>query len=161
MKFLDFNPKLVLVLDDCTDLLTKFKAHPVVQKLFYQGRWAFVTAIIACHTDKAFTPETKKNAFVSIFTEESCALAYFNRGTTDLGKEAKARATAACKQAFTPMLPYQKLAWVREEKKFYRFVATKHEPFCFGSDCFIEYCERIAIEKGAMPANNKFVGDFI
>lgn len=161
LKYLNFNPRLVLIFDDCTDLLKKFKAHPVIQKIFYQGRWAYVTAIFAAHTDKALDPELKKNAFISIFTEESCAHAYFERKSNDLDRDAKSRATAACKAAFVPTAKHQKLAWVRDEKKFYKFTATPHENFKFGSPIIWEYCKQIQAEAGAINTDNRFIQDFI
>ena len=132
-----------------------------MQKLFYQGRWAFITALIACHTDKALDAELKKNAFVSIYTEETCAHAYFERKSSDLDRDAKARAAAACKAAFSPILPYQKLAWIRDEKKFYKLTATPRENFRFGSPIIWEYCKQIQAEAGTISANNKFLQDFI
>lgn len=161
LKYINFNPRLVLIFDDCTDLLKKFKTHPVMQKLFYQGRHAKITALIACHTDKALDPELKKNAFVSIFTEETCAHAYFERKSNDLDRDAKDRAKAACKIAFTPLAKFQKLAWVREEKKFYRFTAASHPPFKFGNEYIWEYCKQIQTEAGMLNSNSKFIHNFL
>jgi RecA/RadA recombinase len=70
LVYLNLNPRLVLIFDDCTEQLRRFKTHPVIQMLFYQGRWSYITAIIACHTDKALDPELKKNAYINIFTED-------------------------------------------------------------------------------------------
>jgi hypothetical protein len=161
LKFLNLNPRLVIIFDDCTDLLKKYKSHPVMQKLFYQGRWAFITALIACHTDKALDPELKKNAFVNIFTGEKSAHSYFGRASNDLDKEEKARANAACKAAFSPLAKHQKLVWVREENKFYKFTATSHDNFKFGSPVIWEYCRQIQAEAGSINTDNKFIGDFM
>lgn len=161
LKYLNLNPRLVIIFDDCTDLLKKFKSHSVMQKLFYQGRWAFITALIACHTDKALDPELKKNAFVNIFTGEKSANSYFERKTNDLDKEERVRASAARKTAFTPMAKHQKLVWVREENKFYRFTASSHDNFKFGSSVIWEYCKQIQAEAGTINTDNKFIGDFI
>jgi hypothetical protein len=160
LRYLNLNPRLVLIFDDCTDLLNKFKGHRVMQKLFYQGRWAFITALIACHTDKALNPELKKNAFVSVFTEEGCAHGYFHRKSNDLDKDAVTKATAACKIAFTPLAKYQKLVWVRDEKKFYTLTATKHENFKFGSAAVWEYCSQCQAEAGSISSDNKFISEF-
>ncbi len=51
LKYFDMNPRIVVIFDDCTDLLLKHRKHPVIQKMFFQGRWAFMTILIACHTD--------------------------------------------------------------------------------------------------------------
>lgn len=161
LKYLNLNPRLVIIFDDCTDLLKKFKSHPVMQKLFYQGRWAFITALIACHTDKALDPELKKNAFISIFTGEKSAHSFFERKSNDLDKEERQRAAAACKASFTPIAKFQKLAWVRDENKFYRFTASSHDNFRFGSPIIWEYCKQIQAEAGTMSPDNKFIQDFM
>lgn len=161
LKYLNLNPRLVIIFDDCTDLLKKFKSHPVMQKLFYQGRWAFITVLIACHTDKALDPELKKNAFINIFTGEKSAHSYFERKSNDLDKEERQRASAACKASFTPIAKFQKLVWVREENKFYRFTATSHEDFRFGSPVIWEYCKKIQAEAGTISVDNKFIQDFM
>jgi len=160
LRFLNLNPRIVLIFDDCTDQIKKFKSNPVVQKLFYQGRWNYITLIIACHTDKALDPELKKNAFVSIFTEETCAHSYFGRPTNDLDRDAKIRAIQACKASFAPLTPHQKLAWLRDEKKFYRFTATSRSGFKFGSQVVWDYCNRISAEAGTVPMDNKFIHYF-
>lgn len=160
LKYLDLNPRLVLIFDDCTPDMKKFSSHPVMKKLFYQGRWSFITFLIACHTDKCIDPELKKNAFVSIFTEDSCAFAYFDRPSNNFDKESKERAKKALKAAFTPMAKYQKLVWVREDKQFYKFTATIHDEFKFGGDILREYCSRCQATKSAIETNNKFIHDF-
>jgi hypothetical protein len=160
LKYFDLNPRLALIFDDCTDLISKFKKHPVIQKLFFQGRWAFITCLIACHTDVALEPGLKKNAFVTIFTEETSAHAYFERKTNDLTKEQKQRAANACKISFTSLSRFQKLAWLRDEGCFYIFTSRIHSNFAFGNQHFWEFCNKIKAEAGAIPINNKFIGDF-
>jgi adenylylsulfate kinase-like enzyme len=161
LKYLNFNPRIALIFDDCTEQIKRNKSHPIIQKLFYQGRHSFVTTIIACHTDKALDAELKKNAFVSIYTEETCAHACFERKSSDLDKEARARATAACKASFTPLNKHIKLAWVREEKKFYKLCATRREDFQFGSPYIWEYCKQIQAEVGSISIDNRFMQDFM
>jgi hypothetical protein len=160
IQYLNLNPRMVIIFDDCTDMMKKFKTHRVMQKLFYQGRWAFITALIACHTDKALDPELKKNTFVTVFTEETCALGYFNRASNDLDKDAKRRAKDACKFAFTPMAKYQKLVWIRDEKKFFTLTAKKHDNFRFGCDALWDYCNIIKADSGGSLSDNKFIRDF-
>jgi hypothetical protein len=160
LKYLNMNPRLVMIFDDCTDILSRYKKHPVIKKLFYQGRWGYITTIIACHTDLALDPALKKNAFVSIFTEESCANGYFERKTNDLDKEAKSRAREACRFTFTPLAKHQKLAWVREESKFYTLTAEVRPGFSFGCDAFRGFCERVKSSSGMISSDNKFIHDF-
>ena len=162
LRYLKLNPRLVLIFDDCTDVLKKFKSHPVIQKLFYQGRHSMVTTIIACHTDKTIDAELRKNAFVSIFTASKSAHAFFTRTSNDFDKKTdQVEAEEARKIAFTPLLPYQKLAYVRAENRFYRFTAKSYPGFRFGSDAVWEYCDRIKSGAGCISADNRFISGFM
>lgn len=161
LKYLELNPRLVWIFDDCSAVLKKFKTHKVIQELFYQGRWAYITAIIACHTDKALDPELKKNAFNSVFTESSCAYGYYNRKSNDIDPEAKKRAIIACKNTFSPTNPFQKLIWSREDKKFYKSTAAMHDNFTFGNRHLWEYCNRIQVDNSTSNISNKYMDYFV
>lgn len=157
LKYIDLNPKLLLIFDDCTDILKKIKTNPVIQKLFYQGRHVGITCLIGLHTDKALDAELRKNAFVTVFTSEPAALAYFDRGSNDFDKDMKARAKNALKVAFTPLAKYQKLVWIRDERKFYRCTATRFGIFRFGSKALWDFCDKIKSDPNVLSQNNKYL----
>lgn len=161
LKYHAMNPRLVIVFDDCTDLIKKYKGHDVMQKIFYQGRHSKITAILAVHTDKCLDSELKKNAAISIFTEMPCATAYITRPSTSLDRESQQRALTACKIAFgDPTRPFQKLAYVRHEKKYYKFIAQKREGFSFCSAIVKSFCKIIQAETGKVSADNQFIAEF-
>lgn len=161
LKYLNVNPKLVLIFDDCTPELDKLKKNPIINKIFFQGRWNNITILIACHTDKALSPEIKKSAFVTIFTETASARSYFERRSNDLDKESKNYAHSALKASFTPLAKWQKLAFIRDESKFYRFTSQGHSNFQFGSQVLWEYCNKVKVD-GSMSINdeNRFIANF-
>lgn len=161
IKYLHLNPRIVVIFDDCTEQLDKIKREPIMQKFAYQGRHQFITTIIAIHTDKNLDPAFKKNAMNCIYTEESCMMAYIDRPSNSFGKEARRAAFEAIKSAFTPLAKFQKLIWVREEKKYYRFTAQKHPNFSFGSPLLWEYCKSIQARGGASESNNKFISNLL
>ncbi len=161
IKYLNLNPRLVLVFDDCTEQFDRFKKHPVIQKIGFQGRWNFITTVVACHTDLNLFSAFKTNAFVSIFTEESCVHMYFGRKSTGIDKDKKRRAEDACKIAFVPIVKHQKLAIIRENKTFYKFVATRRPGFTFGCSLLWDYCEKVQNNGRLMPSDNKFASGFI
>jgi hypothetical protein len=161
LRYRNFNPKMLIVFDDCTDLLKKYSNHPVMKKMFYQGRHNHTTTLIACHTDKAIVPELKKSAFMNIYTERKCAHAYFTRGSNDFDKADVTTATRASDQAFTQAKRYQKLAWIREDDKFFRFTATPHDAFRFGCDAMWEYCDKVKADPSQMCMNNAYMSSFV
>src|SRR5271156_4473392 len=48
LRYLDFNPRMLLVFDDCTADFKRLKsprAKSIMGKLFFQNRWAFMTVV--------------------------------------------------------------------------------------------------------------------
>jgi hypothetical protein len=155
IEHINFNPRIVLIFDDCTPEVKKLAKTNVMQKLFYQGRHLFITALIAIHTDKALPPEAKKNAFNIIFTAPAAAAAFFRLSSNDFTKQEQIRANAACAEAMSEQ--YQKLVWIRERKQFYKYKAPKHDKFRFGDDDFWEYCEKVENDPTALDETNEFL----
>lgn len=156
LKYLHFNPRMVVVFDDCTEQLDKIKKDPIIQQYAFQARHQLITTIIAIHTDKNLDPAFKKQAMNSIFTEESCAMAYIDRASNNFSREAKKVAIDALKSAFTPLAKHQKLMYVREHKKYYRITAIPRPGFVFESPFLWDFCEYIRPEK-AITGNNKIL----
>lgn len=160
LKYMNVNPRMIIVFDDCTAEMVKMKKDPVIKKIFFQGRWNFITGIYGCHTDKVLDPEMKKAAFVSIFTARESANAYFSRSTTNITKEDVKRASAAAAAAFTPLAPHQKLIWVRDEKKFYRYTATAHPGLRLSCEAIWAYNDKIQNDDLTVNADNQYASDF-
>lgn len=160
LRFLNLNPRLVLIFDDCTELLDKLKNNMVIQKLSTQGRHEMITTLMITHTDKKIDSAFRKNVFVSIFTEDSCARAYINRASNDLDKKGKKIASDAVESTFVPSEPHQKLVWVREDRRWYRYTAKLHQNFTFGCPEVWSYCESVGADGDSIPSSNPFVEGF-
>jgi hypothetical protein len=157
LKYINLNPKLVLIFDDCTpELKAMSKKSAVFQKFFCQGRHLQTTVIIACHTDVCLPPDIKKNVFVSMFTSPKCATATFERASGNLTKEDKIAARNAVSEAF--MEKYGKLVCIRDGP-MYKYCAHVHKDFKFGSKYIWELCRMIEND-GQSIANNRFIGLF-
>lgn len=159
LKFIDFNPRIVIIFDDCTDIIQTLRNYPVMKKIFNQGRHAGITMIIAGHTDKCLLPEQRKSAFLSIFASEQAASQFFER--KDLSDSLRRRGLDATRTAFTPMKKFQKLVWERESDVFYTFTATLHDVFRFGSKKLWEFNDRIKSDGEFGQVGNRFSVDFI
>lgn len=159
LEYINFNPRIILVFDDCTTDIKKLAKTQVMQEIFYQGRHMFITALFAIHSDKALLPEEKKNAFNIIFTAKEAASAYFRLASNDFNKQEQMRANAACAEAMSE--EFQKLVWIREKKAFYKYKAPKHEPFRFGNDELWKYCAKIESDPDAIDETNEFMVDML
>jgi hypothetical protein len=159
LQYLNLNPRLLLIFDDCTTDLEKFKKHPVIQELFYQGRWSYITLIIGAHTDKSLPPELKNNAFVKIFTQDIAARSYYLRQSTALDKDKRNEYVAAINEAFTPAKKFQKLAYVRKTGKLYKYTAEIRPKFRFGAPIIWKFCDYISSDDDTI-VNNKYMSKF-
>ena len=161
LRYHNMNPKLVMIFDDCTDLIQKYRKDETVQKIFYQGRHVHITAIIALHTDKSVDAELKKSAAMEFFTEPRTARSYITRASTGFDKDEKIIANAAVDDAFgDPTLKFQKLYWDRLDQRWYKFTAVKRDGFRFGSDIVWEYANAISATHGHVSHDNKFLEQF-
>ena len=69
LTFLDINPHVLLVLDDCASKFKKlYKMTTAIKEIFYEGRQSFITTIITTQDDKEIDSELRKNSMVNIFT---------------------------------------------------------------------------------------------
>ena len=161
LKYINLNPNLVILFDDCTALIDKFKKHFVINSLFFQGRHLKITTLLAIHTDKVLLPEHKKNSYVNIFTNDIAAHGYANRPSSDLDKASKIKFDNAVRVAFTDAAKYQKLLYIRDTRKFYRFCATPRDQFEFCSPTIRAFCEEIAASSGSLSKANKFSFKFM
>ncbi len=157
-----FNPKTMLIFDDCTDAIDRIKNTTFMKELFYQGRHKQITAIFAIHTDKCLPPESKKNTFNTLFTDTPAATSYFGRGSTGMDKEAQVRAAAALKEAFANPKSNQKLVWNRPDKMFYKYTAPYPITIKrFGSANYWTYAESVQKPVGELDTNNKFIAQMV
>jgi len=160
LKYLNFNPRLVLILDDCASDIKKYEKKAVVRKLFYQARHVFITLMIACQDDTDIASSLRKNAFVSVFTSDTCANAFFGRKANDFSREMTKKVEALSMQLRWKPPYFEKLVYLRQENKLYKFVAEIHDGFCFGSSSVRNFCRTIERSGTNMDKNNPFYGEF-
>ena len=135
VKYLNFNPKMVIVMDDCTSDSKHWGKSTVLNELFYQGRHYNITTIISLHNDTALPPGIRKNAFINIFTEAQPARGFFKAGTSNNWTKGEEReANAFINALFGPnsKKSFKKLCYLKEGDEEFKFVReTKGEVFVY------------------------------
>ncbi len=160
IKHIDINPNLVLVLDDCSAELSKIKSKEgkyLLEQMFFQGRHVHITILIAVHDDTMLNSELRKNAFLNIFTQDLAANTYFERKSNGFTRKIVKQVSEWTPIVFTG---FQKLLYIRNEAKFYRFTAEKKDNFCFGSELIRDYCNRIQMDENQVDNSNEFLKYF-
>lgn len=147
IKYLDFNPNCVVVLDDCGAILKKFQKEEVVKKIMFQGRHNFINIILTLQDDLNLDSSIKKNAFVNVFTTSRCASAYFERSSNNFSKKEKKEAEKIITHIFTPSVKkdFKKMVYLRDNMEPFRYtIADLYDNFKFGSPCLWEMCNKIS-----------------
>lgn len=160
LKHIDINPKMVLVLDDCSAELNKIKSKEgkyLLEQMFFQGRHVHITILIAVHDDVMLNSELRKNAYMSIFTQDLAANSYFERRSNGFTRQTIKQVSAWAKPVF---VGFQKMLYSRVDSKFYRFTAEKKDDFCFGSVLIRDYCNIIRPDENQVDNSNEFLRYF-
>jgi hypothetical protein len=89
LQHLHFNPRLLLIFDDCAAQLKPFFNKDVFRLLFYQNRHSFITVVLCCQDDTDLPANLRKNAFLSFFTEPVICTANFGRQANQFSKHIK------------------------------------------------------------------------
>lgn len=157
IRYLDFNPNCVIVLDDCGAILKKFQKEEVVRKIMFQGRHNFINIILTLQDDLNLDSSIKKNAFINIFTTSRCASAYFERGSNNFSKKEKEKAEKIINFIFAPSTKkdFKKLVYIRDDMNPFRYtIADLYDTFRFGSPSLWNMCNRICSNKNKCDFDN-------
>ena len=160
LYYLNFNPRMLIIFDDCAAQLKPFFSKDIFRLLFYQNRHSFITVILCCQDDTDLPTNLRKNAFLSFFTEPIVCLSNFERSSNKFPKNTRTYVSEIISEVFKG---HRKMAYIREDDKrqhFYYVQFPYPEPFRFGSDASHELCENIQSEGVAMDKENPFYETF-
>lgn len=157
---LEFNPRLLLIFDDCAAELKPLFRYDEFRKLFYQNRHSFITVIISCQDDTDLPTNLRKNAFLSFFTEPIVAVTNFTRASNSFSKPTKRYIEDIVPEVITG---HRKLVYMREDdnhQNFYYVQFPYPRPFLFGSDAIKELCTEVRSVGVGMDKENPYYDRF-
>lgn len=161
LTYLSFNPRILLILDDCAAELKPLFKHEVFRLLFYQNRHCHITVILCCQDDTDLPTNLRKNAFLSFFTEGVVCQTNFNRSSNSFPKPTKELVADISASLFTDR--FRKLAYVRDDERrqhFYYVKFPEHPLFRFGSEAFRQLCDNVQTTEDAMDTENPYYDRF-
>jgi len=149
LSFLDFNPNIMLILDDCASKFKKlYKQSTAIKEIFYEGRHYFFTTIISSQDDKEIDSELRKNTSVSIFTTSQAATSNFERSSNGYPKHEKLRAKMCINATFSQdensPTHFQKLVYLQGSGDPFNYtIANVYDDFRMCSDHVWDYSNKI------------------
>jgi energy-coupling factor transporter ATP-binding protein EcfA2 len=160
LQYLNFNPRLLLIFDDCAAQLKPCFSKEIFRLLFYQNRHSHITFILCCQDDTDLPTNLRKNAFVSVFTEQIVCASNFERPSNKFPKPTK---TYVAENVADIFRGHRKLAYIREDDRrqhFYHLQVPYPRPFRFGSGAFHELCVAIQSVGVSMDKENPYYDRF-
>ena len=153
LNFLDFNPHIILVFDDCMSSSKDWGKQEVIKKLFFTGRKYFITQIYTLQDDHGIPPDLRKNGMFSIFTSSNLAGIFFdttsNGITTHDKKEAKKIINVVFKETHGQPDHYRKLVFDKTKaNKFMCIIADLYEDFKVGSSYIWKFADKLPRKDG-------------
>ncbi len=161
LTYLQFNPRLLLIFDDCAAQLKPLFNKETFRKFFYQNRHSFITVIVICQDDTDLPTNLRKNAFISFFSEPIVCMSNFDRISNKYPKSTKTYVSEIVNDVFLDK--NRKLAYIREDEKrqnFYYIKVPYPTPFRFGSTATHELSDRIASQGITMDTENPYYEKF-
>ncbi len=147
IKFLDLNPNIGIIFDDCAAEVKKWGKAEVTKKLFYQSRHCHTTSFWAFQDDHDITPPLRKNGRNNFFTTPECATSYFSTKTNSQSATTRKRATLAIEKCFKQDLPvehYRKLVYIKGISDPLQYtVADEYDEFKLGGKSSWDFAKSI------------------
>lgn len=166
LKYLNINPNLVLVMDDCGADLKKIQKEEVFQRLYIRGRHAKYTIFNSLQDDTQMDLSLRKNIFVSIFLDKAVALVNFNRKGNGYSKQETKKAESIINTIFdssSEETKYRCLLYMREDptgQNYYHYTANDIRNFPFGSKEYIQLCKAVENNEISINSSNSFYDAF-
>jgi hypothetical protein len=171
LEYLDFNPHMLLIIDDlAAELKAMFSGKEtkvLFKNIFYKGRHNYITTWLTFQDDSELVPEMRKNAFNVFFTSEECAGHYFTTKSNGVSKVKSKMAEKISQKIFKPIegirKNHNKFVFIREAPlhPFQYILADKHKNFKIGSDALHDICSKVKSEKTAVDKNSQFYKQFM
>lgn len=160
LKFININPRVVLIFDDCAAEIKAISGSPIFKKLFYQSRHSYLTIMFCCQDDTDLTAALRKNAAINIFTQAIVANANFSRPSNKFGKDVISYCSSIAPDVF---VGHRKMVYMDNDPNrqyFYHLTAQITPEFQFGSTSVNGICNKVKTESGNIDRTNKYYRHF-
>lgn len=168
IKYIDFNPSLLLILDDCQAEIAVWGQDESINKLFYQGRHVWVTSLYMLQSDSGrpgLAPGIRNNTFNNFFTDPNIANRFFNNKengfTTEMKKQAQKIVNELFRETINSDDNFKRFCYSRldPKAKFRYVIADEPENLKFGSPALWQLCDKCPTDQ-KKSQTSKFARSF-
>jgi len=162
LTYLELNPRILLIFDDCSAELKPLFNTSIFREIFYQGRHSMMTVFVTCQDDTDMPAALRRNAFISVFTEQMTA-------TTMMGR-VKSKALRTTVEKIVPVIfdralahKHRKYVYIREDptqRLHYHYTAKLQLPKIFGSPAVLELGRQLHASEDVIDETNPYFQAF-
>jgi len=168
VEHLDTNPRLMLIIDDCSEKFPnwmkywkKSNEENPLQSIFFRGRHNFITLIFAAHDDKLVDTGLRKNAHITIYTSSRAANVSLEKKANGFSKYEKNMAMEFLPVIFddnnSTVKTYKKMCVVNGSPHAFQYmIATFYDRFKLCSQTVWDLAAKIP-KKESNLNNNQFI----
>ena len=160
LTYINLNPRVILVFDDCASELKSYFNKPIFRKIFYQSRHSFITSVFAIQDDTDISANLRKNVALSVFMTPAVAKSNFERASNKFSKDIQKVASGIYEDIF---IGFRKLVFIDNDvnrQYFYHITAELVQPFKFGSQSLRNICSAVESAEGSVDKSNIFYNKF-
>jgi hypothetical protein len=170
IKFLDYNPHILVIFDDAQEEIKAFiregkkNNDNVIKNFFFKGRHAKITHFYAFQDDSGIDPDIRKNAFNSFFTHPSTAIHFFNTASNGFSPYDKKKAATCLEEIFSEENDerFCKLVYTRGGKNMFQYtIADVHDDFKMCSKLVRKYASMVARDESEIDVSNPHMSSFM
>lgn len=159
VKYLDLNPRLLIIFDDCAEYIKCISKQSsksrdgheddsIISTYFTRARHNFITLMVSTQDDNMMTTTMRKNTMYSIFTEQECAIHFMRSTANGISGVKRKRAEAAIEAVFgdTTDDNHKKLVYYRlgnKSSQFTYMIADIYPKFRLCDDIVWKFCAKI------------------
>jgi hypothetical protein len=171
LNFLDFNPRFMLIIDDCSEMMKKWNNYfgknesNVFEQILYKGRHNFITLVFACHDDKLIGTELRKGARVVFYTSSQSLVAALNKTGNGYSPKEKKQFMEVADFLFhdedSEFKTHKKFCYMRESNNPLKYtIAKKYDNFSLACDPLKELVDKLPKREDQL-VNNPFIQEFV
>jgi hypothetical protein len=161
VTYLDFNPRTLLVFDDCAAELKPLFKREIFRKIFYQGRHQRITIIISAQSATDVPSEARQQSFVTFYTKPAAAVKSFGLASDGHDKAVMRNISKISDIVFDAKggHRHRKLVWYRVgdgRYNLHHFTAAMRPSFSIQPPEVRAYLEKCEASRKEIGRGNKF-----
>lgn len=161
VTYLDFNPRTLLVFDDCAAELKPLFKREIFRKIFYQGRHQKITIIISAQSATDVPSEARQQSFVTFYTKPAAAVKSFGLASDGHDKAVMRNISKISDIVFDAKggHKHRKLVWYRVGEGRYNlhyYTAAMRPSFSVQPPEVREFLDKSEVSRKEIGRGNKF-----